>query len=128
MVPVRALFPLQGDRHGTPVSLAAHAAFFQGNYEGGEEGWYSLAGAQLYKKFPLADTLALYPYVGFSLALESSSFGGGDRERSLYLTRQIGVHAQLALSTDSWLRVTAEEQGLRRETYRAARVAYVRRF
>jgi hypothetical protein len=116
------------DDDGTPVSLAAHAALFQGNYEGGEEGWYTLAGGQLYKKFTLSDVLALYPYVGFSLALESSSFSGSEAERSLSLTRQLGVHGQIALSPDAWLRVTAEEQSFRRETYRAARIAYVRRF
>ena len=113
---------------GVPVSLAAHAALFQDNYESGDEGWYVLAGGQLFKRFDLAETLALYPYVGFSLAGESYSFGGAAAERSLYLTRQFGVHAMIPVGTDAWVRVTAEEHAFRRETYRAARVAYVRRF
>jgi hypothetical protein len=70
----------------------------------------------------------LYPYVGFSLAADSYSFGGGGAEYSVYLTRQLGVHATIALGTAAWLRVTAEEHAFRRETYRGARVAYARRF
>jgi hypothetical protein len=112
----------------TPVSFAAHAAFFQGHYEGGDEGWYALTGGQLFKTFDLSDTLAVYPYIGFSLAYESSSFGGADADRAAYLTRQFGVHAMLTAGDDAWLRLTAEEHAFRRETYRAVRVAYVRRF
>jgi hypothetical protein len=111
-----------------PVSFAAHAAFFQDNYEGDDEGWYVLAGGQLFKKLAMSDGFALYPYVGFSLAGESYSFGGADAERAVYLTRQFGVHGQMALGSNAWLRITAEEHSFRRETYRAARVAYVRRF
>jgi hypothetical protein len=113
---------------GTPVSFAVHAALFQDNYEGGGEAWYVLAGGQLFKRFELADTFALYPFVGFSLAGESYSLGGGGAERALYLTRQLGVHATLAVGPNGWVRVTAEEHAFRRETYRGARVAYVRRF
>jgi hypothetical protein len=120
------LFKEQDDT--TPVSLAAHAALFQGNYDGDDEGWYVLAGGQLYKRFELTDSLALYPYVGFSLAGESYSFGGAEAERAVYLTRQFGVHGQIAVTSDAWLRVTAEEHAFRRETYRAVRVAFVRRF
>jgi hypothetical protein len=120
------LFKEQDD--ASPVSFAAHAAFFQDNYDGPDEGWYVLAGGQLFKKLAMSDGFALYPYVGFSLAAESISFGGADAERALYLTRQFGVHGQITLGADAWLRVSAEEHSFRRETYRAARVAYVRRF
>ena len=112
----------------TPVSLAAHAAFFVDHYEGDADGWYALAGAQLYKKLALTDRLALYPYVGFSLAGESYSFGQADPDMAMYITRQFGVLGQIALSTDAWLRISAEEHSFRRETYRALRVAYVHRF
>ena len=112
----------------TPVSIAAHAQFVKDDFGGEDEGWYVLAGGQLYKKVELTDVLALYPYVGFSLAAESYSFGGGDAERALYLTRQVGIHAQIPLGADAWLRVTAEEHSFRRETYRALRGAFVRRF
>ena len=121
-------FLFKEDDDATPVSFAAHAAFFQDNFGGDDEGWYVLAGGQLYKKFTLTDTLALYPFAGFSLAGESYTFGGGEAERAVYLTRQFGVHGQIPMGTDAWLRVTAEEHSFRRETYRAVRMAYVRRF
>ena len=121
-------FLFKEDDDATPVSFSSHAAFFQDNFDGDDEGWYVLAGGQLYKRFTLSDTLTLYPFVGFSLVGESSSFGGGDPERAVYLTRQFGVHGQIPVGTAAWLRVTAEEHGFRRETYRAIRLAYVRRF
>jgi len=113
---------------GTPVTLAARAQYVKDDFGGDDEGWYVLAGGELYKKLALSDTIAVYPYVGFSLAGESFALGGADPDRSIYLTRQFGVHGQLALGPDAWVRVTVEEQSFRRETYRAARVAYVRRF
>jgi hypothetical protein len=113
---------------GTPVSLAAKAQFFKDDFGGSDEGWYVLAGGELYKKLKLTDAIALYPYIGFSLAAESYSFGGADPDRAVYLTRQIGVHGQFALGQDGRIRATIEEQSFRRETYRAVRVAYVRRF
>jgi hypothetical protein len=124
---VRYFLFKEGD-DASPVSFAAHAAFFQDNYEGDDEGWYVLAGGQLFKKLAMSEGFDLYPYVGFSLAAESYSFGGADAERAVYLTRQFGVHGQIALGGNAWLRITAEEHSFRRETYRAARVAYVRRF
>jgi hypothetical protein len=113
---------------GTPVSLAARAQFVKDDFGGDDDGWYILAGGELYKKFTLTEDTALYPYVGFAFAGESYSFGGADPDRAVYLTRQFGVHGQLTLGPDAWIRVTVEEQSFRRETYRAARVAYVRRF
>jgi hypothetical protein len=120
------LFKEQDD--ATPVSVAAHAALFFDTFEGGDEGWYGLTGGQLFKRFRLTDTFALYPYVGFFLAIESLAFGGAEAEYSLYLTRRFGVHGMKALGANAWLRITAEEHAFRRETYRAARVAFVRRF
>jgi len=113
---------------GTPVSFAVTGAFFMDDFGGGDEGWYALAGAQLVKRFRLSERFALLPYLGFSLAGESLTFGGGDPERSVYLTRQFGAHGQISVGTNAWLRVTAEEQSFRRETYRAVRAAYVHRF
>jgi hypothetical protein len=121
-------FLFKEDDDATPVSFAAHAAFFQNSVEGDDGGWYVLGGGQLYKKLTLADRLSLYPFVGFSLAGESYTFGGGAAERAVYLTRQLGVQGQIGMGPNAWLRVTAEEHGFRQETYRAARVAYVRRF
>lgn len=126
--PFARYFLFKEDEDAVPVSLAVHAQYFRDHVEGEADGWYVLAGGQLYKKFDLIDGLALYPYVGFSLAGESSPLGGGTAERSVYLTRQFGVHGQLTLTDDSWLRLTVEEHAFRRETYRAVRAAYVVRF
>jgi hypothetical protein len=120
-------FLFKEDDDATPVSFAAHAQFFQDNYDGEDSGWYVLGGGELFKKLTLVDGFALYPFVGFSLAGESFTLGG-DTDRSVYLTRQFGVHGQIALGTDAWLRITAEEHSFRRETYRALRGAFVRRF
>jgi hypothetical protein len=113
---------------GTPVSLALHTAFFQGHYEGEGDGWYGLLGGQLFKRLELVEAFVIYPYVGFSLAAESYSFGGAEAERTLYITRQFGVHGLMPMGARTWLRVTVEEHSFRRETYRAARVGIVRRF
>lgn len=110
---------------GTPVTLSAHAQFVQGWDDNDDSGWYVLAGGQLYKKLALADGLALYPYVGFSLAGESYTFAGDASEHAVYLTRQFGVHGQITVSPNVWLRLTAEEHSFRRETYRAVRAAVV---
>jgi hypothetical protein len=126
--PFARYFAYKEQDDGTPVSLAARAQFVNSNYGGSDEGWYVLAGAELYKRFELGTGVALYPYVGFAVAGESYSLGGSEAERAVYLTRQFGVIGQFDISADAWVRVTVEEQSFRRETYRAARVAYVRRF
>jgi hypothetical protein len=112
----------------TPVSLALHGQFVQSNFEADDEGWYVLAGAQVYKQLTLVDGFDLYPYLGFSFAGESYSLGGPDPERAVYLTRQFGVHATQRLTDRAWLRLTVEEHSFRRETYRAARAALIWRF
>jgi hypothetical protein len=121
-------FLFKEEDDATPVSVAAYGQFFSDNIDGDDEGWYVLAGGQLYKKLTLVDGLALYPYVGFSLAGESYTIGGGEPERAIYLTRQFGVHGQIRVTDNSWVRLTAEEHSFRRETYRAVRGAYVVRF
>jgi hypothetical protein len=121
-------FFFKEDDDSTPVTVAAHSAFFVDDFEGGNEGWYGLVGGQLYKKLSVSEGFALIPYVGFSLAAESYSFGQSDADRAFYITREFGVHGQISLGTVAWLRVSAEEHSFRRETYRALGVAYVRRF
>lgn len=124
--PFARYFLFKEEEDGSAVSLAVHGQFFKTDY-GSEEGWYALAGGQLFKKLELNDDVALYPFVGFFVAGESYP-AGGTAERALYLTRQFGVHGQITLGQDLWVRVSAEEHGLRRENFRAARVALVRRF
>jgi hypothetical protein len=121
-------FLFKEDDDATPVSLAAHGQFFRDDFDGDDKGWYILAGAQLYKQLTLTDGFALYPYVGFALAGESYTIGGAESERAIYLTRQFGIHGQIRVTDDSWVRATAEEHSFRRETYRALRAAYVVRF
>lgn len=113
---------------GVPVSLSLNGQYFRDDYEGDDSGWYALFGATVYKRLALADTFALYPYLGFSLATESYTFADADPERATYLTRQLGVHGWLTVSDNLWLRLTLEEHAFRRDTYRAARVAVVKRF
>src|SRR5215207_3329469 len=67
---------------GTPVSLAAKGQFFKDDFGGSDEGWYLLAGGELYKKLALADGIAVYPYIAFSFAAESLSLGGADPDRA----------------------------------------------
>ncbi len=125
--PLVRYFLFKEDDDATPVSFAAHGQLFKDSFDGEDSGWYVLAGGELYKKLALTEGFALYPFVGFSLAGESYTLGG-DTERAVYLTRQLGIHAQLALGTEAWLRITAGEHSFRRETYRAVRGAFVRRF
>jgi hypothetical protein len=113
---------------GVPVSFAAFGQFVKDTFEGSDEGWYALAGGQLYKRLTMDESLALLPYVGFSLAGESFGLNGTPPDRSVYLTRQFGVHALLSAGSEGWVRVTVEEQSFRRETYRAVRATYIRRF
>jgi hypothetical protein len=120
-------FLFKEDDDATPVSLSAHAQYFNDSFDGDDGGWYLLAGGQVFKKLPLVENFALYPYVGFSVAGESSTLGGNN-ERAMYLTRQFGIHGQITIGSDSWLRVTVEEHSFRRETYRALRGAFVKRF
>ncbi|HXG88657.1 MAG TPA: hypothetical protein VNJ02_10005 [Vicinamibacterales bacterium] len=121
-------FLFKEDDDGTPVSFAVQAQYFYDDFGADDGGWYVLGGGQIYKKLELRPELALYPFVGFSVAGESYSFGGASAERAVYLTRQFGVHGQVTFGDNTWLRVTAEEHSFRRETYRAARIALVRRF
>jgi len=126
--PVVRYFLFKEDDDATPVSFAVHGQYFHDNFDGDDGGWYVLAGGQLYKKFTLVDGFAVYPYVGFSIAGESYTIGGGEAERAIYLTRQFGVHGQIRMTDNSWARLTVEEHSFRRETYRALRAAYVMRF
>ena len=120
-------FFFKEDDDGTPLSFAGEAQFFSDNYEGSDTGWYVQVGGQLFKKFSMTNSFALYPFVGFALVTESATFGG-ETDADTYLTRQFGVHAQLAVTDNAWIRLTLDDHAFRRESYKAARVAYVQRF
>ena len=117
------------EQDGAPVSVALNAQFFIDNFEGDDTGHYVMFGPTVYKQFKLSDSVMLYPFVGFSLVGESYTFGG-DTDSQWYLGRQLGLIATARIGADdrSLLRFEVEEQSFRVETYRVARVGYVRRF
>lgn len=115
---------------GIPVSLSFGAQYFTEDFAGDDSGWYVMVGPAVHKRLRLADTVALYPFVGFGLVGESYTFGDSEPDRALYLARTLGLLFTVALdpSARSQLRIDIEEQSFRRETYRAARLGFVRRF
>jgi hypothetical protein len=117
------------EQDGAPISVALNAQFFIDNFEGDDSGHYMMFGPTLFKAFKLSDAVTIYPFVGFSLVGESYTFGG-DTDSQWYLGRQLGVVGTARLGADdrSLLRFEIEETSFRLETYRAARVGYVRRF
>ena len=112
-----------------PVSLALGAQYFVDNFAGDDSGSYAMLGPTVYKRLRLSDAVALHAFVGFSLVAESYTFGG-DTDRAAYLARTLGLVFTATIGGDdrSLLRFDIEELSFRRETYRAARVGYVRRF
>jgi hypothetical protein len=112
-----------------PVSLSLGAQYFVDNFEGDDSGSYVMLGPTVYKRLKLSDSVTLYPFLGFSLVGESYTFGG-HTDNAWYLARNVGLIFTTALDADgrSLVRFEVEEQSFRRETYRAARVGYVRRF
>lgn len=117
------------EQHGAPVSLSVNGQLFFSDFEAADDkGKYVQVGSTVYKQLNLNDQLFLYPYVGFAFVAESYTFGGGSAETAQYLTRDFGMH--LTTPTDrAWSgRLTVAEQSFRRETYRGARVAVMRRF
>ena len=112
-----------------PVSLALAAQYFISNLEGDDTGAYVMTGPTLYKRLRLADRVDVHPFLGFSFVGESYTFGGVT-DRAAYLARHLGVIFTSSLDRDgrSRLRVEIDEQSFRRETYRAARIGFVRMF
>jgi hypothetical protein len=123
-------FAVKEGRDGAPVSLALHGQYFADDFDDEDTGWYVMTGATIYKRLGLSKRLTLYPFVGFSFVGESYSYDGGPDERAVYLARNLGMHAAVALGSrgTTLLRFTVEEQSFRRETYRAARIGIVQRF
>lgn len=112
----------------SPVTIAGRATFALDLYDGAADGWYALLGADVSKSWTFDEDFTLIPYINFSVAAESYGVDGAPADRSFYLTRQFGVHALVTISEGLWFRVTAEEQSFRRESYRALRLALIRRF
>lgn len=120
-------FPVK-EQAGAPVSLSIGAQVFVADYESEEDsGKYVQAGTTLYKEFKLGDELSIVPYVGFAFVAESYAFGGSEAEKAQYLTRELGLHFTTRADRPWLVRLSLVEQSFRRETYRGARVALIRR-
>lgn len=124
---VRWFVTKEGD--AAPVSLALGAQYFVSHISGEDSGAYVMLGPTVYKRFKLSETTTLHPFLGFAFVGESYTFGG-ETDRAAYLARSLGVIFTTRLTADgrTLLRFEVEEQSFRRETYRAARAGFVRRF
>jgi hypothetical protein len=112
---------------GAPVSLSINGQFFIDDYGTSDKGSYGKFGTTVYRDVKVTDGFSLQPFIGFSFVAESYTFGDGPAETAQYLTRDLGVHFTTAPKRPWVLRLTLEEQAFRRETYRAARIAVIRR-
>ena len=111
------------------MSVAVSAQAFVDDYPvDGDSGKFVQIGTAVYKALKLSGNFEMQPYVGFAFVAESYAFGGEQAETARYLTRDIGLHFTTATDR-AWIwRATLLEQSFRRETYRAARIAAIRRF
>jgi hypothetical protein len=126
--PFVRFFPVKETQDGAPVSVAVSGQVFVDDYSAeGDSGKYVQLGTTVYKNFALSSRFALQPFVGFAFVAESYAFGGGAPDRAQYLTRDIGLHFTTATDQPWFFRMTVAEQSFRRETYRGARIAVVRR-
>lgn len=123
---VRA-FLVKEAQGGPPVSLAVSGQVFIDDYGTDDSGNYVQVGTMVYKNLRLSDRWSMQPFAGFAFVAESYTFGGGPAERARYLTRDFGLHVTTAIDRPWILRFTLAEQSFRRETYRGARVAVIRK-
>jgi hypothetical protein len=127
--PFARFFAVKQAEGGAPVSLAVSAQIFLDDFPSDEDsGRFVQIGTTVYKSLKLSDRFAMQPFVGFAFVAESYAFGGEDAETARYLTRDIGLHFTTATDRPWIWRATLLEQSFRRETYRAARIAAIRRF
>ncbi len=125
--PLVRWFPLK-EQSGAPLSLSVSGQWFIDDYGTDDEGSFVQIGTTAYKAFTLANQWAITPFAGFAFVAESYTFGGGPAETAQYLTRDFGLHFTSPADRAWLVRFTLLEQSFRRETYRAARVALIRRF
>ena len=114
-------------RSGAPISLSLNGQLFFDDYGTSDKGSYGKFGGTVYRDVTVNDGFSLQPYVGFSFVAESYTFGGAPAARAQYLTRDLGVHFTTSPKRPWIVRLTVEEQAFRQETYRAARISFVRR-
>ena len=125
--PLVRWFPVK-EQDGAPVSLSVSGQFFIDDYESDEDsGKFVQIGPTVYKAFTLKNGWAITPFAGFGFVAESYSFGGGPADNAQYLTRDFGLHFTSPADRAWLVRFTLLDQSFRRETYRGARVALIRR-
>jgi len=112
---------------GAPISLSINGQVFFDDYGTSDKGTYGKVGTTVYRDVKVTDGFSLQPYIAFSFVAESYRFGDGPAATAQYLTRDLGVHFTTAPKRPWVLKLTLEEQAFRQETYRAARVAVIRR-
>jgi hypothetical protein len=112
---------------GAPISLSLNGQVFFDDYGTSDKGRYGKFGGTVYRDVTVSDGFSLQPYITFSFVAESYTFGGGPAATAQYLTRDLGVHFTTAPKRPWIVRLTLEEQAFRRETYRSARIAVIRR-
>ena len=114
-------------RSGAPISLSINGQLFVDDYGTSDKGRYGKFGTTVFRDVKVAEGFSIQPYIGFSFVAESYTFGDGPAATAQYLTRDLGVHFTTAPARPWVLKLTLEEQAFRRETYRAARIAVIRR-
>jgi len=114
-------------RNGAPISLSINGQLFVDDYGTSDKGRYGKLGTTVFRDVKVTEGFSIQPYIGFSFVAESYTFGDGPAATAQYLTRDLGVHFTTAPARPWVLKVTLEEQAFRRETYRAARIAVIRR-
>lgn len=112
---------------GKPVSLAVHGQVFVDDDDSPDSYHYVLAGTTVYREVEVGPRFSLHPFLSFGFVRESYTPAGGSADTPVYLTRHLGVHFNVKTG-QAIVRFTLEDNSFRRETYRAARVAYVRGF
>ena len=112
---------------GAPISLSFNGQLFFDDYGTSDKGSYGKFGTTVYRDVKVTDRFSLQPFIGFSFVAESYTFGDGPVATAQYLTRDLGVHFTTAPTRPWVLKLTLEEQAFRQETYRAARIAVIRR-
>lgn len=114
-------------RSGAPISLSINGQLFVDDYGTSDKGSYGKLGTTVYRDVKVTDGFSLQPYIGFAFVAESYTFGDGPAATAQYLTRDLGVHFTTTPTRPWVLKLTLEEQAFRQETYRAARIAVIRR-
>ena len=113
---------------GAPVSVAVGGQFFVDDFALDNSGHYGQVSATVYKWIPVSDHFAIQPFGGFGFVAESYRYGGGDRQRAQYLTRDFGLNLSTAIDRPWMVLVTFRDQAFRTESYRSVRLSFIRKW